>query len=105
MRRTGRTTRIVDDAIQKLFKYGEVIVPLHMDGDFDIRNLDLIVSDPDWIDERIGASRRHVNEEIINKIERRLLQEHRLKIKKGFRWNHVKVTLSDEYVISVDIQK
>jgi len=49
MRRNGDTTRIVDEAIQKLFKYGEITIPLNMGNTkyFNGKNKDSIIIDPD----------------------------------------------------------
>ena len=41
LRMSGRTTRIIDDAIQKLFRYGEVLVSDHHRNSY-IKDLDYI---------------------------------------------------------------
>lgn len=75
MRRTGKTTRSVDKAIQKLFRYGEITVPSK--GQIDSGTLDVgieegtIIVDPDWMD---GD---RVQDHLRSRILRRLQEEHK----------------------------
>jgi len=66
MRRSGRTTRIVDEAIQTLFTKGEVTICDHYYGD---KFQDRVESE---------ASHRRANEFAFNILMRRLRLEHDL---------------------------
>jgi len=76
MRKTGKTTRVIDDAIQKLFIVGKITVPsksiLERDSFYRGRkvNSDVIIVDPDW---RISNT---VQRDLFERIARRVHVEH-----------------------------
>ncbi|MBB1150266.1 hypothetical protein H4K35_09010 [Myroides sp. NP-2] len=78
MRRSGRTTRIVDEAIQQLFTKGSIYVPTktHLEENLkDTRsvkkNMNYIV-DPDW-------DKGYAQRDLFSRILKRLELEHNFK--------------------------
>ena len=76
MRRSGKTTRTIDEAIQKLFTYGEITVPLNIGNRMYLNNKreETIVIDPDA---KIG---NEVQRDLFSRIRKRLELEHRCMI-------------------------
>ena len=70
-RRTGRTTRIVDQAVQTFFEEGQIIVPYSSTDTKGFKKSQIIV-DPDH--EEIGDT---IQRHLLGKIMRRLTMEHR----------------------------
>lgn len=73
MRATGKTTRTVDDAIQLLFEYKHIVLPVvslrKLRG---LRHDHNIIYDEDW-----DLSPRRVQRYLYDVIKKRLLSEHR----------------------------
>ena len=73
MRRSGKTTRAVDNAIQVLFKYGAIYIPTKTqikNNDFDGIPYSQIVKDEDWYEGK-------AQDEFARRIYNRLQIEHR----------------------------
>jgi hypothetical protein len=70
-RRTGRTTRVIDKAIQTFFEEGQIIVPYSTTDTKGFKKAQ-IITDPDL--ERVGET---VQRHLLGKIIRRLTMEHR----------------------------
>jgi hypothetical protein len=73
MRRIDKTTQVIDDAIQKLFTHGHIIVPKMNDlkNAFVYRgrrlNYDMMIIDPDW--EVSNQVQRNLFERIVRRIQ------------------------------------
>lgn len=75
MRRSGKTTRKVDDAIQKLFMYDSIMIPI-VEREGDLRGYDRtnVIFDPDAGRSDVNFS--NVQLYIASKIRNRLELEH-----------------------------
>jgi len=88
MRRSGKTTRRIDDAIQVLFTHGEIIIPSKEEQiDYEYRGeAEKIITDPDshfynyrtYKDEIFNE----INMDLLRRIRRRLNIEHNLDLEK-----------------------
>lgn len=87
MRRTGRTTRAVDEAIQKLFNHGEVIIPLvYPEGGKVGYNV--------VVDEEMSPiAFRDNQEELVSIIRKRLNIEHQTDYDMKFNSEEIKIFL------------
>lgn len=72
MRASGKTTRTVDEAIQKLFKYGVIIIPFNIGNKQFVneRNKDILVIDSDA---KVG---NQAQREMCARLRKRLHSEH-----------------------------
>lgn len=72
-RRIGKTTRVIDKAIQDLYKYGELVVPKNdalADRNFIFDDDRAIAVDPDW------RCSPYVQKELFHSVLKRLKSEH-----------------------------
>ena len=86
-RRTGKTTRMVDQAIQELFRYGRIRIPNQSDilNSVHITNMapqyTYVIIDPDYIEDT------HIQQDLFKKIVKRLDNEHKVNLSVDFKNN------------------
>lgn len=70
---TGKTTRVIDKAIQDLYRYGKLAVPKNKaleDMDFVFKDKTMTAMDPDW------RSSSFIQVDLFHRILKRLQSEH-----------------------------
>lgn len=74
MRRSGKTTRLIDHAIQVLFKEGRILAPITWDYDYMVKVGEdkLLMIDEDW------KRGNRAQTDFIERLLKRLESEHRL---------------------------
>jgi hypothetical protein len=95
---SGKTTRKVDEAIQKIFKYGFLHIPSKRQIESTVVNCksaiecdpDTIIIDEDWVHSD------GVQSALMDKIVRRLMWEHGIEVKVDFTDNTIELKDKDK---------